>query len=127
MSDEKDYEVGFKKPPKNRQFGQPGGNKSGRGFFKIENTPRYQLEQLMQMNEEQLQAIFKDKSQPVMKRRMAKFIVSGDWKTYSDQINQVYGQPKQRIETVDTTPHGIELTILQPKAEEEKKSGEAKQ
>lgn len=114
MSEKKDYEVGFKKPPKNRQFGQPGGNKSGRGFFKKENTPRYQLEQLMQMNEEQLQAIFKDKSQPVMKRRMAKFIVSGDWKTYSDQINQVYGKPKESVEHTVNAPNGIEITILKP-------------
>uniref|UniRef100_UPI003FEED9D5 hypothetical protein n=1 Tax=Alloprevotella sp. TaxID=1872471 RepID=UPI003FEED9D5 len=125
MSEEKDYEVGFKKPPKNRQFGQPGGNKAGRGFFKKENTPRYQLEQLMQMNEEQLQSIFKDKSQPVMKRRMAKFIVSGDWKTYSDQINQVYGKPKENVEHTVNVPKGIELTILTPK--DNSKTNETKQ
>ena len=48
------YEVGYKKPPKNRQFGQPEGNKSSRGAWKKEDTPRYKLEQMMKLDEDEL-------------------------------------------------------------------------
>ena len=47
MDTDKDYQVGYKKPPKNRQFGKPGGNKRGNGFWDINDTPRAKLEQMM--------------------------------------------------------------------------------
>ncbi len=38
-SGKNDYAVGKGKPPKNRQFGQPDGNKRGNGYWKKEDTP----------------------------------------------------------------------------------------
>ena len=115
------YEVGYKKPPKNRQFGQPGGNKSSRGAWKKEDTPRYKLEQMMKLDEDELRVIIGDHDAPMFERQLAKWLIKGDWKVIESQINQVYGKPKEVVETIDTTPKAIEVQVLAPK--DDAKSG----
>lgn len=94
---EKNYDIGYKKPPKNRQFGKPNGNKRREGFWDIKATPRYKLEQMMQLKDEELQAIKSDEDAPRFERNLANAILSDDWKQMQDIINQVYGFPKQEI------------------------------
>lgn len=84
-------------PPKERQFGQPNGNKQGRGFWKKEDTPRYKLEQMMKLGDAELESIMADKEAPRFERNLAKAILADDWKQMQDIINQVYGFPKQEI------------------------------
>lgn len=84
-------------PPKERRFGQPNGNKQGRGFWKKEDTPRYKLEQMMKLSDGELKAICEDENAPLFERRLARAIKGGDWKTLESMMNQVYGFPKQEI------------------------------
>ena len=86
------------------QFGQPNGNPRHNGAWKKEDTPRYKLEQMMKMTEKELRAIADDESASYFERKIARCINKGDWKVVESMINQVYGQPKQSIETVDLTP-----------------------
>lgn len=110
------YEVGNKKPPKNRQFGQPGGNKRSNGSWKKEDTPRYKLEKMICLTEPELKGIYQDKNRPLFERKLAGFINKGDWKTIESMINQVYGSPKQQTETtLDVKPSAIEIKVLKPK------------
>lgn len=127
MTSTKNYKVGYKKPPKEHQFGQVNANPRHNGAWKKTDTARYKLEQMLKLDEDELKLVFNDPKSSLFERKLAECIMNGDWKVLEGMMNQVYGQPKQKVETVDTTPHGIELTILQPKAKEEKKSGEAKQ
>lgn len=109
------YEVGYKKPPRNRQFGQPEGNKRSRGSWKKEDTPRYKLEQMMKLDEDELRLIIGDHDAPMFERQLAKWLIKGDWKVIESQINQVYGAPKQQTETtLDVKPSAIEIKVLKP-------------
>ena len=109
------YEVGYKKPPRNRQFGQPEGNKRSRGAWKKEDTPRYKLEQMMKLDEDELRVIIRDADAPMFERQLAKWLIKGDWKVIESQINQVYGAPKQQTETtLDVKPSAIEIKVLKP-------------
>lgn len=108
------YEVGYKKPPKNRQFGQPDGNKRSSGAWKKEDTARYRLEQMIRLTEPELKEISQDKDRPLFERKLARFIMNDDWKTYKDMFSEVYGAPKQQVETIDKTPKAIEVKVLKP-------------
>lgn len=94
----KEYEVGYGKPPKNRQFGQPEGNPQRRGLWDIDSTPRYKLEQMMRLSESDLKAVAEDKDAPYFERKLATAIKRGDWKVIREMIDQVYGQPKSTHE-----------------------------
>lgn len=96
------YEVGYKKPPVNRQFGQPSGNKRRQGFWDIEATARYKLEQMLKLSEDELKEIVANKEAPLFERKLATCIAKGNWKEIEGMMNQVYGQPKQKIETTVT-------------------------
>lgn len=114
-----DYEVGNKKPPKSRQFGQPNGNPRNSGAWKKEDTARYKLEQMLKLSEEELKEIAKSKESPLFERKLAVCIANGQWKEFEGMMNQVYGQPKQKIEQTITAPKPlIDLT-------ERKKNGES--
>lgn len=97
-------------PPKERQFGQPNGNKQGRGFWRREDTARYKLEQMMKLNEDELRKIVDAKDAPLFERRIAKSLLTeNEFKTTEAMINQVYGMPKQRQ---DITSDGEAITGL---------------
>ncbi len=104
----KQGEVGHKKPPVNRQFGQPNGNPRNNGSWKKEDTPRYKLEQMMKLNVEELTAIVKNPKTPLFEIRMANAIKNGDWKVIDGMISQVYGKPSQ---TVDMTSGGEKINV----------------
>jgi hypothetical protein len=99
MGTEEDYQVGYGKPPKNRQFGKSEGNPQRRGLWDIESTPRFKLEQMMKLSEAKLGSIIKDKTAPQFERKLATCINSGDWKTIKEMISEVYGQPLQVVES----------------------------
>ena len=110
-----DYEVGNKKPPKNRQFGQPDGNPRHNGCWKKEDTPRYKMERMITLKKEELQAIIDNPDAPEFEKSIADIIMSirvdvndeGNplpahqrIKTIESLINQVYGTPAQTQVTV---------------------------
>lgn len=85
-------------PPKERQFGQPNGNPRNPSGWKKEDTARYKLEQMMKLSEVELTKLNLNESAPMFERKIAKAILDGEWKEIESMINQVYGQPKQKIE-----------------------------
>ena len=95
-----DYEVGYGKPPKNRQFGQPEGNPQHNGSWHKENTPRYWLEEMMKMDSDELNAIINGK-EPVFKKNMAQCIIKGEWKELKEMIQEVYGKMPEMQITVE--------------------------
>lgn len=97
-----DYEVGYGKPPKNRQFGQPEGNPQHNGSWHKEDTPRYWLETMMKMSEGELQKIYDDEKQPFFKRKLAKCIKDGEWTEIKEMIQEVYG--KMPVVNVEVKP-----------------------
>ena len=105
-------------PPVERQFGQPNGNPRHNGEWKKEGAARYKLEQMLKLSEEELKAVATDKKAPLFERKLATCIAKGEWKEIEGMMNQVYGQPKQKIESVITAPKPlVDLT-------ERKKNGE---
>ena len=97
-------EVGYGKPPKDRQFGQPNGNPRRKGVWDVSSTPRFKLEQMMKLSEAELRTIAEDAMSPLFERKLAIAIRKGEWKEIESMINQVYGYPKQSVERVDLTP-----------------------
>ena len=91
-------------PPVDRQFGKPNGNPRHNGAWKKEDTPRYKLEQMMKLSRGELNTIVKDTKAPLFERKLADAIMKSDWKIIEAMTNQVYGMPKQSVETVDLTP-----------------------
>lgn len=100
-SEKKDYEVGYGKPPKNRQFGQPEGNPRRKGVWDITQTPRYWLENMMEMSEEELQKIYDNEAEPFFRRKLAKCIKDGEWKEIREMIQEVYGRVPEIQITVE--------------------------
>lgn len=118
-----DYEVGNKKPPKNRQFGQPEGNKQGRGFWKKENTLRWKLQQVSKLSKKELEDLVNDPEASEYEKNLARTIIEmGDldpskrWQIIEGLTNQDGGYPKQQVEQ-----QNIELKPILPKKKKEKK------
>ena len=84
------------------------------GAWKKEDNARYKLEQMMKMTEDELKEVASDKNAPYFERKLAICINKGDWKVIESQLNQVYGAPKQQVETIDKTPKAIEVKVLKP-------------
>lgn len=91
-------------PPVDKQFGQPNGNPRHNGAWKKESTPRFKLEKMMELGEDELRKIAESKDAPLFERKLAIAIRKGEWKEIESMINQVYGYPKQSVERVDLTP-----------------------
>lgn len=102
-------------PPKKYQFGQPNGNPRHNGAWKKEDTIRYKWERLLQLSVEELEAVKNDSTEVEFLRATANCILL--MRSASDledavksfilmekYANQVYGQPKQQVETIDITP-----------------------
>lgn len=90
--------VGYKNPPKSKQFGQPNGNPRHNGAWKKEDTARFKLEQMMKMTERELLSVVQDEEAPYFERKLATAINKGQWREIESMINQVYGTPKQTID-----------------------------
>ncbi len=100
------------------QFGQPNGNPRHNGAWKKEDTARYKLERMLELPEPELKAIATNREAPLFERKLATCIATGKWKEIEGMMNQVYGQPKQKIEQTVIAPKPlIDLT-------ERKKNGQ---
>lgn len=96
------------------QFGKPNGNPRHNGAWKKEDTPRYKLERLITLEYDELMSIKNDEKASVFERTVADILTrnyvdptekSADrLRALTEIINQVYGFPKQSVETVDLTP-----------------------
>lgn len=104
----KEYEVGYGKPPKNRQFGKPDGNPRRSGMWDVSSTPRYKLEQMMKLSEPDLRKVAEDKEAPLFERKLATAIAKGQWREIKEMIQEVYGKPK---ESVDVTTGGDKINV----------------
>lgn len=80
---------GFGDNPQNRN---PGG-------WKKEDTARYKLELLIKMSDEELTALIEGESTPRFDKNMAEAVRDGKWKEIEGMMNQVYGKPKEFVET----------------------------
>ncbi len=74
------------------------------GSWKKSDTPRFKLEQMMKLSEPELKAIADDIDAPYFERKLATAIKKADWKVIREMTDQVYGQPKQTIDTTMTIP-----------------------
>lgn len=92
---------GFRDNPQNRAS----------GYWKKEDTARYKLEKMMQMSEEELLAVFNDRTQPLFERKLSKAIKDGDWRVVREMIHEVYGMPKQTTELSGNDGNAIEVII----------------
>ena len=99
-------EVGYKKPPKNRQFGKEGGNPRHSGAWKKEDTLRYKLEKLINgLDDGELEEVLNDPKTSPGVRRLATLLYKSnyekpesEWRVWESAMNQAYGLPKQSIE-----------------------------
>lgn len=100
-------------PPKERQFGQPNGNKRNPGGWVKSDTPRFKLEQMIKLPKAELEAILNDDDAPLFERRLARSLLTeNDFKTTEAMINQIYGAPKQVQETkLEAEVSGIDVTF----------------
>lgn len=117
-------EVGYKKPPVKNQFGQPGGNPRHNGAWKKEDTVRYKWERILEMADDELHEVLKDPKCGRVEKMTAEVLLDNEMKSTEkiavlDKLaTQIYGQPKQKIESVITAPKPlVDLT-------ERKKNGE---
>lgn len=106
------------------QFGQPNGNPRHNGAWKKEDTLRYKWERILEMEEEELHEVLKDPKCGRVEKMTAEVLLDNEMKSTEkiavlDKLaTQIYGQPKQKIESVITAPKPlVDLT-------ERKKNGE---
>lgn len=106
------------------QFGQPNGNPRHNGAWKKEDTLRYKWERILEMADEELQEVLKDPKCGRVEKMTAEVLLDNEMKSTEkiavlDKLaTQIYGQPKQKIESVITAPKPlVDLT-------ERKKNGE---
>ena len=105
-------EVGYKKPPKSRQFGEPDGNPRHSGAWKKEDTLRYKLEKLINgLDDGELEEVLNDPKTSPGVRRLATLLYrsnyekpESEWRVWESAMNQAYGLPKQSIEQTNLEP-----------------------
>lgn len=114
-----DYEVGNKKPPKNRQFGQKEGNPRHNGAWRKEDTLRYKLQQVAKMTAIELQDYSTNPEAGEFEKNAARTILEMSalepnkrWQILEGLTNQDSGFPKQQVEQKN-----IELKPILPKKE----------
>lgn len=91
--------AGFNANPQNRH----------NGAWKKEDTPRYKLEQMMKLGENELRKVAESKDAPLFERKLAIAIRKGEWREIKEMIQEVYGKPK---ESVDLTTGGEPMKAL---------------
>ena len=107
-----DYKVGNKRPPKERQFGQPNGNPRHNGSWHKEDTPRYKIECLMKMSDDELDKVRMDNERQSFERAYANIILlmrsatdieeaAKASKALNEMIHEVYGKMPEMQITVE--------------------------
>lgn len=96
-------EVGYKKPPVDKQFGQPNGNPRNPSGWKKEDTLRYKWEQMLKMDRDELLTVLGNPKASRVEAITAEVLLDEKMKS-SEKLamleklsNQVYGFPKQEI------------------------------
>jgi len=79
-------------------FGDNPSNINLSGHWKKEDTPRYKLEQMMKLSEEELLKVATDKSLPMFENKLAQAIIDGNWNIIKEMTEQVYGRAAQAID-----------------------------
>jgi hypothetical protein len=97
MNRNPDGRGGFADNPQNRSS----------GHWKKADTPRFKLERMMKLSEPELKAIADDIDAPYFERKLATAIKKADWKVIREMTDQVYGQPKQTIDTTIAMPQPL--------------------
>lgn len=96
-----DYEVGDRKPPKERQFGQPNGNPRHNGAWKKEDTLRYKWEQMLKLDDAELETVLANPKASRVEHMTAEILLDKTMKPAEKMSilatlsNQIYGMPKQ--------------------------------
>lgn len=97
-------------PPKEYQFGQPNGNRRNPGGWKKEDTLRYKWERILRMDEDELKEVLKNPKIGRVEQMTAEVLLDRTMKATEkiavlDKLaTQVYGQPKQIVETKKIDP-----------------------
>ena len=92
------------------QFGQPNGNPRHNGAWKKEDTLRYKWERILEMDNNELAEVLKDPKCGRVEKMTAEVLLDNEMKSTEkiavlDKLaTQIYGQPKQKIESVITAP-----------------------
>lgn len=92
------------------QFGQPNGNPRHNGAWKKEDTLRYKWERILEMDDAELREVLKDPKCGRVEKMTAEVLLDNVMKSTEkiavlDKLaTQIYGQPKQKIESVITAP-----------------------
>lgn len=117
------YEVGYKKPPKSRQFGEKDGNQRGHGYFTKERSLRYRLQQIAKMTEIELRELLENPESGEYEKNIARTLLEVSkmeaekrWRVLEGLTNQDSGYPKQQVEQKN-----IELKPILPKPKRKRK------
>ena len=92
------------------QFGKPGGNPRHNGAWKKENTLRWKWEQMFKMTDKELREVLANPEAGRVEKITADVLLDSNMKSTEkiavlDKLaTQVYGYPKQSVETKDVTP-----------------------
>lgn len=95
--------VGYKNPPKERQFGQPNGNPRNPSGWKKEDTLRYKWEQMLKLDDDELRTVLNDPKASRVEHITAEVLLDKEMRSSEKLMaleklsNQVYGMPKQEI------------------------------
>ena len=87
-------------------FGDNPQNRNPGSWSKAD-TPRFKLEQMRKLSEPDLKAVADDIDAPYFERKLATAIKKADWKVIREMTDQVYGQPKQTIDTTVVVPEPL--------------------
>lgn len=96
-----EYKVGNKRPPKERQFGQPNGNPRNPSGWKKSDTLRFKWEQMMKLDDDELQAVLDNPKATRVEHMTAEILLDKTMKPAEKMSilatlsNQIYGMPKQ--------------------------------
>lgn len=111
------YEVGYKKPPVDKQFGKKNGNPRHNGAWKKESSLRFKWEKILEMDEPELREVLRDPKCGRVEQMTAEVLLDRQMKPTEkiavlDKLaTQIYGQPKQKIEQTVIAPKPlIDLT-----------------
>ena len=125
--DSGNYKVGYKRPPKNRQFGQKDGNKGGKGFFTVDKSLRYRLQQVSKMPLDELKDLVHDPEAGEYEKNIARTLVELSamepekrWRVLEGLTNQDSGFPKQQIDNRELPAQTPILPKLKKKKEKKR-------
>lgn len=118
------YKVGYKRPPKEHQFGAEKANPSHSGAWKKSDTLRYKLQQIAKMSEMELRDLLSSPEVGEFEKSVARTILempgldpNKRWQVLEGLTNQDSGYPKQQVEQKN-----IELTPILPKPKKGEKN-----